>query len=154
MRFIFGYKTIAKPSKELWDADFEVMLEVLNLNLDAVVVSATRWRQNSSNVPSKISLITQKRANLQKPANGCRFTRDFGKGLYSESQQGGGSPRSGDSRPIDVFTRLIWRMNNATFRKRKYSVNVINLDPLAIENAEVLLGLDQSFTAVMPLEEL
>ena len=45
---IFGYETIVRSYKELWDADFEVMLEVSNLNLDAVVVSATRWRREMS----------------------------------------------------------------------------------------------------------
>ncbi|MCB0845495.1 MAG: TonB-dependent receptor plug domain-containing protein, partial [Bacteroidetes bacterium] len=137
---IFGYETIVRSYKELWDADFEVMLEVSNLNLDAVVVSATRWRQNSSNVPSKIVPITQREVNLQNPQTAADLLGISGKVYIQKSQQGGGSPMiRGFATNRLLYTVDGVRMNNAIFRGGNIQ-NVINLDPLAIENAEVLFG--------------
>ncbi len=50
---ILGYETKVLSYVQFELPDFKIGLEASDLNLDEVVVSATRWRQASGNVPSK-----------------------------------------------------------------------------------------------------
>ncbi len=135
-----GYKSQVKRYQELQAAGFVVHLETSNLNLDEVVISGSRWRQNSDNIPSKISTISAKEVALQNPQTAADLLGVSGKVFIQKSQQGGGSPM------IRGFAtnRLLYsvdgvRMNTAIFRSGNLQ-NVINLDPFAIENTEVLFG--------------
>lgn len=135
-----GYKTIVKSYSELESEGFTISLEISNLNLDEVVVSGSRWRQSSGNVPSKIISISAKEVAFQNPQTAADLLSVSGKVFMQKSQQGGGSPM------IRGFatSRLLYsvdgvRMNTAIFRSGNLQ-NVINLDPFAIENTEVLFG--------------
>jgi hemoglobin/transferrin/lactoferrin receptor protein len=135
-----GYKTIIKSYAELEAAGFVITLETSNLNLDEVVISGSRWRQSSDDIPSKIISISAKEVALQNPQTAADLLGVSGKVFIQKSQQGGGSPM------IRGFAtnRLLYsvdgvRMNTAIFRSGNLQ-NVINLDPFAIENTEVLFG--------------
>lgn len=117
-----------------------IFLERAVLSFDDMVVSATRWRQNTSNVPSKISTISSKDITLQNPQTAADLLAISGKVFIQKSQQGGGSPM------IRGFAtnRLLYavdgiRMNTAIFRSGNIQ-NVISLDPFAMESAEVVFG--------------
>ena len=135
-----GYKPRVMSYQELQAGNFTVRLETSNLNLDEVVISGSRWRQNSDAVPSKITTISAKEVALQNPQTAADLLGVSGKVFIQKSQQGGGSPM------IRGFAtnRLLYsvdgvRMNTAIFRSGNLQ-NVINLDPFAIENTEVLFG--------------
>lgn len=135
-----GYKTAIKSFEELKAAGFMLLLEPSNLSLDEVVVSATRWGQYSSDVPSEIISISSKEATLQNPQTAADLLAISGKVFIQKSQQGGGSPM------IRGFAtnRLLYsvdgvRMNNAIFRAGNIQ-NVINIDPFATEKTEVFFG--------------
>lgn len=135
-----GYKTLTKSYAELEAANYLVYLETTNLNLDEVVVSATRWRQTTDEIPSKVITISAKEIAFQNPQTAADLLEISGKVFIQKSQQGGGSPM------IRGFatSRLLYsidgvRMNTAIFRSGNLQ-NVINLDPFAIENTEVLFG--------------
>ncbi|MDN3724258.1 TonB-dependent receptor [Aequorivita sp. SDUM287046] len=135
-----GYKTIVKSYVELESEGFSVTLETTNLNLEEVVISGSRWRQSSDDVPSKIISISAKDVALQNPQTAADLLGISGEVFIQKSQQGGGSPM------IRGFatSRLLYsvdgvRMNTAIFRSGNLQ-NVINLDPFAIENTEVLFG--------------
>jgi hemoglobin/transferrin/lactoferrin receptor protein len=135
-----GYKTLIKSYAELESEAFKISLETSNLSLDEVVISGSRWRQSSDNVPSKIISISAKEVALQNPQTAADLLNVSGKVFVQKSQQGGGSPM------IRGFatSRLLYsvdgvRMNTAIFRSGNLQ-NVINLDPFAIENTEVLFG--------------
>ncbi len=135
-----GYKSIVKSYSELAAEAFQISLETSNLNLDEVVISGSRWRQSSDEVPSKIISISAKEVALQNPQTAADLLSVSGKVFVQKSQQGGGSPM------IRGFatSRLLYsvdgvRMNTAIFRSGNLQ-NVINLDPFAIENTEVLFG--------------
>src|SRR6056297_2682441 len=49
-----GYKSIVLSYQQIRELGFEISLEKSVLNLDQVVISATRWRQSSGNIPLKI----------------------------------------------------------------------------------------------------
>src|SRR5690606_31076194 len=134
------YKTLIKSYAELEAASFMIEMETSNLNLDEVVVSATRWRQSKNDIPSKVITISAKEVALQNPQTAADLLAVSGKVFMQKSQQGGGSPM------IRGFatSRLLYsvdgvRMNTAIFRSGNLQ-NVINLDPFAIENTEVLFG--------------
>ncbi|MEZ4882248.1 MAG: TonB-dependent receptor [Flavobacteriaceae bacterium] len=135
-----GYKTLIKSYAELESEAFKISLETSNLSLDEVVISGSRWRQSSDEVPSKIISISAKEVALQNPQTAADLLNVSGKVFVQKSQQGGGSPM------IRGFatSRLLYsvdgvRMNTAIFRSGNLQ-NVINLDPFAIENTEVLFG--------------
>ncbi len=135
-----GYKTVIKSYSELESEGFKISLETSNLSLDEVVISGSRWRQSSDNVPSKIISISAKEVALQNPQTAADLLGVSGKVFIQKSQQGGGSPI------IRGFatSRLLYsvdgvRMNTAIFRSGNLQ-NVINIDPFAVENTEVLFG--------------
>ncbi len=135
-----GYKTVIKSYTEIESDGFEILLEASNLNLEEVIISGTRWRQLSSNVPSKIISISPAEVTLQNPQTAADLLSISGKVYLQKSQQGGGSPMiRGFATNRLLYTVDGVRMNNAIFRSGNIQ-NVINQDPFTIENTEVLFG--------------
>lgn len=126
--------------EEMASNGFQLTLKASQLQLEEVVISASRWRQSSSDVASNISVIHQKDVQLQNPQTAADMLGISGKVFIQKSQQGGGSPM------IRGFAtnRLLYsvdgvRMNNAIFRGGNIQ-NVISLDPFSMEKTEVLFG--------------
>jgi hemoglobin/transferrin/lactoferrin receptor protein len=134
-----GYETILKSYAELKASSFELLLSGTNINLDAVVVSATRWSQESRDVPSKVVSISTKDVTLQNPQTAADLLTVSGKVFMQKSQQGGGSPMiRGFATNRLLYTVDGVRMNTAIFRGGNIQ-NLISLDPFATENVEVFL---------------
>ncbi len=135
-----GFKTVAKSYADLVAANFELMMEASVLNLDEVVISGTKWRQNANTVPSKIISIAPTDAILLNPQTAADLLGMSGKVFIQKSQQGGGSPMiRGFATNRLLYTVDGVRMNTAIFRAGNIQ-NVINIDPFATENTEVLFG--------------
>ena len=137
---LLGYKTITKSYADLEKANFILEMQPTEISLNQVVISANRWKQNSWDIPQKISTIKPKEVALQNPQTAADLLAISGNVFVQKSQQGGGSPM------IRGFAtnRLLYsidgvRMNTAIFRGGNIQ-NVISLDPFAIENTEVLFG--------------
>lgn len=136
----FKYKSDLKSYSALESQGFQWQLEATNIHLVDIVVSATRWSQNSGDSPYKVSGISTKSLELQNPQTAADLLGISGKVFIQKSQQGGGSPM------IRGFAtnRLLYsvdgvRMNTAIFRSGNIQ-NVISLDPFAMEKVEVLFG--------------
>lgn len=135
-----GYRTEVLSYQEIEEMGFEVLLTVSNLMLDEMVVSATRWRQLKVNIPSKVITIYPKVSSFQNPQTAADLLSFSGKVYIQKSQQGGGSPMiRGFATNRLLYTVDGVRMNTAIFRGGNLQ-NVINIDPFAIENTEVLFG--------------
>jgi hemoglobin/transferrin/lactoferrin receptor protein len=137
---LLGYDNVSIDYNSLKKSNFVVELRTSLLYLDQVIVSASRWRQNSSRVAVKISTIKPSEVEFQNPQTAADLLGISGKVFIQKSQQGGGSPM------IRGFAtnRLIYsvdgvRMNNAIFRGGNIQ-NVINIDPFTTESTEVLFG--------------
>ena len=135
-----GYKSLIYSYSDLQKARFVIEMEVAPVDLEMVVVSATRWQLGSEDIPIKVSKIKPAEIELQNPQTTADLLNVSGKVFMQKSQQGGGSPM------IRGFAtnRLLYsidgvRMNTAIFRGGNIQ-NVISLDPLAIESTEVLFG--------------
>jgi hemoglobin/transferrin/lactoferrin receptor protein len=136
----FGYKALVTTFSELKASEFEVFLEVSNLHLDEVVISATGWHQISGNVPSKIISISPKDIALQNPQTAADLLAASGYVYIQKSQQGGGSPMiRGFATNRLLYTIDGIRMNTAIFRGGNIQ-NVINVDPFTVEHTEILFG--------------
>jgi hemoglobin/transferrin/lactoferrin receptor protein len=137
---MLGYKTRILSFAALESADFKISLEVTNLNLDAVVIAASRSSQNTQDIPAKISTIPAKEVSLQNPQTAADLLGVSGEVFIQKSQQGGGSPMiRGFATNRLLYTIDGVRMNTAIFRGGNLQ-NVISLDPFAIENTEILFG--------------
>lgn len=135
-----GFKTLILSFNELKKRDFKIYMERSNLNLDEVVISASRWQQNNTEIPSKITSISPKEVAFQNPQTAADLLGISSKVFIQKSQQGGGSPMiRGFATNRLVYTIDGVRMNTAIFRGGNLQ-NVINLDPFAVENTEVLFG--------------
>lgn len=135
-----GYKTVIKSYAELESASFELFLQPSPFEMVEVVVSATRWRQPSSEVPSKIISISPTEVALQSPQTAADLLGLSGKVFIQKSQQAGGSPMiRGFATNRLLYTVDGVRMNTAIFRAGNIQ-NVISLDPLATESTEVFFG--------------
>ena len=137
---MLGFKSLVISYVEIESLNFEISLEASNLNLDEVVISGTRWRQTSYNVPSKIISVSFKDVSMQNPQTAADLLVSSGKVYIQKSQQGGGSPMiRGFATNRLLYTIDGVRMNTAIYRGGNIQ-NVISLDPFATENTEVLFG--------------
>lgn len=137
---ILGYKTVIRSFTYLKNANFKILLKELNFTLDEAVISATRWKQTTGHVPSKIIKISTKDIALQNPQTAADLLNISGKVYIQKSQQGGGSPMiRGFATNRLLYTVDGVRMNTAIFRSGNIQ-NVINIDPFATEHTEVFFG--------------
>ncbi|MEZ4841896.1 MAG: TonB-dependent receptor [Flavobacteriaceae bacterium] len=135
-----GFKTLFKSFDEIENDNFILFLEPMSMDLDEVVISATRWRQTTGNIPSKVISVSPKEIILQNPQTAADLLGVSGKVFVQKSQQGGGSPMiRGFATNRLLYTVDGVRMNTAIFRGGNLQ-NVISLDPFATENTEVLFG--------------
>lgn len=137
---MLGYETVVASYAELAKMDFQLSLHTTATAFDAVVVSATRWRQAAGRVPSRVAVISARDVALLNPQTAADLLGASGEVFIQKSQQGGGSPM------IRGFAtnRLLYavdgvRMNSAIFRAGNIQ-NVISLDAFAVEQTEVLFG--------------
>lgn len=108
--------------------------------LQAVVVSYNKWEQNLKEVPNKIVRVNMQQVALQQPQTAADMLALTGSVFIQKSQLGGGSPMIrgfATNRVLIVVDGV--RMNNAIYRSGNLQ-NVISLDPLSTENAEVIFG--------------
>ena len=137
---LLGYENTMLTYYELGEMSFVLRLQPSTLNMNEVVISASRWNDDASDVPSRISTISPKDAALFNPQTAADLLEASGEVFVQKSQQGGGSPMiRGFATNRLLYTIDGVRMNTAIFRGGNIQ-NVISLDPFAIENTEVFFG--------------
>lgn len=111
-----------------------------SLELNELVVSATRWSQPSRKIPSKISVIRPVDVSLFNPQTTADLMGSTGEVFIQKSQQGGGSPMiRGFATNRLLYTVDGVRMNSAIFRSGNIQ-NIISIDANSVERTEVLFG--------------
>ena len=124
----------------LLSAAFSAAQDSVNVHLDNLVISSSRWCQDREIQPVKVTGISHEEANAFNPQTAADLLSLSGEVFVQKSQYGGGSPM------IRGFAtnRLLYsidgvRMNSAIFRSGNIQ-NVISLDHFALEGTEVLFG--------------
>lgn len=137
---MIGYQTVRLPYSRIESSGFQLTLQQTAINLDQVVISATRWNQDQRDIPARILVLSPKDVNLTNPQTTADMLGSSGEVFIQKSQQGGGSPMiRGFATNRLLYTVDGIRMNTAIFRSGNLQ-NVISLDPFSFENAEVIFG--------------
>lgn len=111
-----------------------------SLDLNEIVVSATRWSQPARKIPSKITVIRPNDVALFNPQTAADLLGATGEVFIQKSQQGGGSPMiRGFATNRLLYTVDGVRMNSAIFRSGNIQ-NVISIDANAVERTEIVFG--------------
>ncbi|MFN3997302.1 TonB-dependent receptor domain-containing protein [Algoriphagus sp.] len=137
---LLGFESKNVTWENLTSSQFQVALIPSQITLDVAIIAASRWRQNTQDVPGKARSLDQNQLSLRNPANTSDWLGSSGEVFVQKSQLGGGSPM------IRGFSanRLLYavdgvRMNTAIFRSGNLQ-NVISLDPFALQSTEILFG--------------
>ena len=117
-----------------------IRLEEKIFQMQEVVVSANKWEQYTSEIPNEVVTITPKEISFRNPQTSADLLQQTGQVFVQKSQLGGGSPKlRGFSANAVLLVIDGVRMNNAIYRSGNLQ-NVINIDPNALESAEVIFG--------------
>lgn len=108
--------------------------------MDAVIVSLSKWQQKLNEVPNKVVKVTKPDIIRNNPQTSADLLGQSGAVFIQKSQLGGGSPmiRGFATNRVLIVADGV-RMNNAIYRSGNLQ-NVISIDPLSIETAEVIFG--------------
>lgn len=127
----FSVQTAAQNSKDSI---------LTNESIENVTVVYNKWEQQLNEIPNRIIKISLKNIRLQNPQTMADVLGLSGEVFIQKSQLGGGSPMIrgfATNRVLMVVDGV--RMNNAIYRSGNLQ-NVISLDALAVEDAEVIFG--------------
>jgi hemoglobin/transferrin/lactoferrin receptor protein len=108
--------------------------------MDELFISANKWEQKINEVPNKITKTNKTQILKGNPQTSADLLFQTGAVFVQKSQLGGGSPMIrgfATNRVLLVVDGV--RMNNAIYRSGNLQ-NVISIDPLAVETAEVIFG--------------
>lgn len=137
---LIGYQTLVTGYAALEQSGFSITMQQTAINLNQVVVSASRWNQDEREIPARILTISPKEMALENPQTTADLLNISGEVFIQKSQQGGGSPMiRGFATNRLLYTVDGIRMNTAIFRSGNLQ-NVISLDPFSFENTEVIFG--------------
>lgn len=137
---VLGYSPVKYSWKQLETVKFSIYLEKSVISLGEVVVAASRWEQDKRDVPNSLATIDAAEVQLQNPQTAADLLASSGVVFMQKSQLGGGSPmiRGFATNRLVIDVDGV-RMNNAIFRSGNLQ-NVISLDPLAVEQTEIVFG--------------
>jgi hemoglobin/transferrin/lactoferrin receptor protein len=108
--------------------------------LEEVIISVNKWELKMNEVPNKITKISKQEILRNNPQTAADLLSQTGTVFVQKSQLGGGSPmiRGFASNRVLLVVDGV-RMNNAIYRSGNLQ-NVISVDALALETAEVIFG--------------
>ena len=110
------------------------------LNLDEVVISASKFEEKKRNVAQRIDVVTAKKIAAANAQNTGDLLINTGNVFVQKSQQGGSSPvlRGFEASRVLLVVDGV-RMNNAIYRSGHLQ-NAITVDQNMLERVEVMFG--------------
>ncbi len=135
-----AFQNLVLPYKTVESLNFTVTLTESTVNLSEVVVSASKWEQETDEVPRQIASVDAKEIEFYNPQTTADLLNTTNEVFIQKSQLGGGSPmiRGFAANSVLIVVDGV-RMNNAIFRSGNLQ-NVIVIDPNIIDEAEVIFG--------------
>ncbi|WP_010522098.1 TonB-dependent receptor plug domain-containing protein [Aquimarina agarivorans] len=137
---IDGYDEVGLSASEILALGYVVEIDRLKESLKEVIVSNTKWTEKKQEISRKVYQITKNDILEANPQTSADLLQKSGNIFVQKSQLGGGSPfvRGFSANRLLLSVDGI-RMNNAIFRGGNLQ-NIISVDPLFVENSEVILG--------------
>lgn len=135
-----SFVAISLNKKAIESLKFKVPLNQNLINLDEVIIAASKWETKSNEIPNKIEKIKRKDIIFNNPATSADMIASGNQVYVQKSQLGGGSPmiRGFAANKILIVVDGI-RMNNAIYRSGNLH-NVLQADVNSIEDAEIIFG--------------
>lgn len=136
----YSYQGLSLSIDQIKRDAYVVSLSESVFMLDEIVVSANKWEQMRNEVPVRIVSIKPTEIAIANPQTAADMLSNTGSVFVQKSQLGGGSPmiRGFSANRVLIVVDGV-RMNNAIYRSGNLQ-NVINVDPNAVENAEIIFG--------------
>jgi len=135
-----SYVEIYRRKREILNNNNIVLLESIENQLDQVTLSVARFKLKKNEIPQKIISISPSEIQMASPQTSADLLESTGQVYMQKSQMGGGSPMiRGFATNRLLLTVDGVRMNSAIFRSGNLQ-NVISVDPMMVESAEVILG--------------
>jgi hemoglobin/transferrin/lactoferrin receptor protein len=135
-----AYQSIVLSYQDIIDSKYRIELSDKVINIDEVVVSASKWEQDKNEVPNAILSISPKEVAFKNPQTSADMLEATGQVFVQKSQMGGGSPKIRGFSANSVLIMLDGvRMNNAIFRSGNLQ-SVILIDPNMVSGSEVIFG--------------
>ncbi|MDR5591478.1 TonB-dependent receptor [Christiangramia sp. SM2212] len=129
-----------RRKREIQANDNIVLLQSLENQLEQVTLSVARFKLNKDEIPQKIISISPSEIEMASPQTSADLLESTGQVYVQKSQLGGGSPMiRGFATNRLLLTVDGVRMNSAIFRSGNLQ-NVISVDPMLVESAEVIMG--------------
>lgn len=135
-----SYYLITTSKAELENHNYSIGMIENFVKLDEVVVSASKWEENTTEIPNKIEIIKKKDIIFNNPQTSADMLSNGGEIFVQKSQLGGGSPmlRGFAANSILLIIDGV-RMNNAIYRSGNLQ-NVLQADVNSLESTEVIFG--------------
>ena len=135
-----SYLEAYRRKREVLNNSNIVLMHSSENQLEQVTLSVARFKLSKDEIPQKIISITPSEIELASPQTSADLLESTGQVYVQKSQLGGGSPMvRGFATNRLLLTVDGVRMNSAIFRSGNLQ-NVISVDPMLVENAEVILG--------------
>ena len=135
-----SYYTLDINKQKFKKLKFRVGMIENFVKLNEVVVSASKWEENTTEIPNKIEVIKRKDIIFSNPETSATMLESGGEVFVQRSQMGGGSPMlRGFAANKILFIVDGVRMNNAIYRSGNLH-NVLQADVNTVESAEVIFG--------------
>ncbi len=137
---LIGYRSYVYSYKQLQELQFILFMEKKAIVMNQVIVSASKWQQETGDVPQRVVAMRLSKMRMQNPQTTADLLGYSNEVFIQKSQLGGGSPmiRGFATNRILISIDGV-RMNTAIFRSGNLQ-NVISLDPFALEKTEVVFG--------------
>lgn len=135
-----AYESISYSYEEIGDAGYTVFMEKKSVDLDEIIISATRFEQAAEEIPNRIISISAEKIRFENPQTAADMLASSNEVFVQKSQMGGGSPmiRGFSANKLLIVVDGV-RMNNAIFRGGNLQ-NVIAIDPASLSRSEVIFG--------------
>ncbi|PKD21451.1 TonB-dependent receptor [Salegentibacter salinarum] len=135
-----NYSNRSLQKSQILQDENKVYLKGNDNELEQVVLSVAKFEMNNDEIPQKIVSFSANDIIMASPQTSADLLESSGQVYVQKSQLGGGSPIiRGFSTNRLLITVDGVRMNTAIFRSGNLQ-NIISIDPLAVENTEVILG--------------
>ena len=135
-----SFQSIKIKIDQLQKNEWNIILTEKVIQIDEVVVSATKWKQERDFVPHKVLKVNAKDIHYSNPQTSADMLGKTGQVFIQKSQLGGGSPMLRGFGASSVLITLDGiRINNAIYRSGNLQ-NVITIDPTMLASSEVLFG--------------
>ncbi len=138
------FKDVSHLEKRILKSDIAVNRKVFlredeNM-LQEVVLSVAKFKQDKKDIPQRIVSISSEEIAFSNSQTSADLMESSGNVYVQKSQLGGGSPmiRGFSTNRLLIAVDGV-RMNTAIFRSGNIQ-NIISIDPLAVERAEIILG--------------